>query len=391
MPSVRGRERTIVAFLLISSSAASGALLGFVLGVLGELADFGEGGDGVAWPAIVGLLVATVVLDRVVAPLSVRRQVPQLWGRIFSARTTAVLYGARLGVGPLTILRTWWWWCAVIAAALAGVWVSVGVGALFGAARIVVMLAVGTHAGAMRGRERLAMWSGPVVAVALAAFAITAGSDDGTTRRDAAMSTGARVIERRSSAASNDSPMPSTTPADPATTLVADPDLEARLPVDIGAGFQRIDDDPKDALGPLDLDAAAGIEQDEQAERSLLETRHFERGHARAWRHDDGRTAYLAAYRFGSTADAEAYLVDGFITLESRGARVYDVAEPAGGRGFSQAATQDQASEVAHGVAFVRDDVFFLAVVTAPNSAAGPGDAVALARRVADMSEPASG
>ena len=386
MPSVRGRERTIVALLLTASSTASGALLGFVLGLVGELVD---SADGVAWPVIAGLLVATVVLDRVVAPLSVRRQVPQLWGRIFSARTTAVLYGARLGVGPLTILRTWWWWLAVIAAALAGIWVSVGVGALFGAARIVVMLAAGTRAGAMRRSERFAVWSGPVVTVALVVFAALASTDAGTTRGRAASSTGSPGVER--SAGADGNPSTSTTRATPTTTtIVADPDLEARLPIDVGAGFRRIDDDPQDALGPLDLAAAAAIEQDEQAERSLLETRHFERGHARAWRHDDGRTAYVAAYRFGSSSDADAYLVDGFITLESRGARVYDVTDPAGGRGFSQAATEDQASEVAHGVAFVRDDVFFLVVMTSPNSAAGPDDAVALARRVTDMSPAAS-
>lgn len=387
MPSVRGRERWVVAVLLTSASAASGALIGFVLGLLGGAADVT---DDVPIAVVAVGLVVTVVLDAAVRPLSVRRQVPQLWGRIFSPRTTAILYGARLGVGPLTILRTWWWWLAVVAAALAGVWVSVGVGALFGAARIIVMLTVGTRAGALRRSERFAVWSGPAVAVALVAFAVAAAPGD--SRIGEAAEPSRREAAERPAGSDDRSTTTATEPdAGPSTTIATDTDLEARLPTDVGPGFTRIDDDQNDALGPLDLAAAAAIEQDVQAERSLLETRHFERGHARAWRHADGRTAYVAAYRFGSTADAQAYLVDGFITLESRGARVYDLTEPAGARGFSQAATRGEASEVAHGVAFVRDDVFFLAVVTSPNSAAGPDDAAAVARRMAELSGAASG
>ena len=111
MPSVRGRERGVVVALLAGTAgcgAAWSALVGPALNV---------------W-AVAALVLGCVVLDsvRVVAPFSVMRQVPQLWGRIFSAPVVAVLYGARLGVGPLTILRTWLWWGAFVAGSSAGPW-----------------------------------------------------------------------------------------------------------------------------------------------------------------------------------------------------------------------------------------------------------------------------
>ena len=152
MPSVRGRERVVVAALLLASSGLTGALAGWV--------------GGVAWSALLGpalngwalgaLVVCCLALDavRAVAPLSVLRQVPQLWGRLFSPRVVAILYGARLGVGPLTILRTWLWWGAFLAGSSAGPWWSAGVGLAFGATRVVAMLAVGTRAGGLQASER---------------------------------------------------------------------------------------------------------------------------------------------------------------------------------------------------------------------------------------------
>jgi len=383
VPSVRGPERIVVASLLMLASAASGALAGFVAGLGGEAISVDRDGMAVV---VTGAVIAAVVLDRFVAPLSVRRQVPQLWGRIFSAQTTAVLYGARLGVGPLTILRTWWWWVAVVLGALAGVWVSVAVGAVFGAARIAVMLAAGTRAYALSRGERFARWSGVAVGVALVVFvAFVAALDDrGVAERAAARRWSAASRAGRSPSGESGADAATTTTPDVVTptSIAADAALAAMLPADVGAGYERVPDDVDKALGPLDLATAAAIEQDTHAERALLETRQFEVGHARGWRHDDGRTAYVAAYRFGSAADADAYLVDGFITLEGRGARVYPVTEVPGARGFSQAATQGETSEVAHGVAFVRGDVFFLAVIGATSSAADANDAVALAQQV---------
>src|SRR4029078_11442297 len=110
---------------------------------------------------------------QVVAPLSVARQVPQLWGRIFSPRVVAVLYGARLGVGPLTILRTWLWWGCFLAGASAGLGWGAVVGALFGAGRVLAMLGVGVRAGSLRRRERtVSLVVGLAVVVAVAGLAI---------------------------------------------------------------------------------------------------------------------------------------------------------------------------------------------------------------------------
>src|SRR5690606_22169942 len=75
-------------------------------------------------------------------PLSVGRQVPREWSRLFSPPTVAVLYGGRLGVGPATILTTWLWWAVLILGAAGGVWTATAAGAAFGLVRTVVMVAL---------------------------------------------------------------------------------------------------------------------------------------------------------------------------------------------------------------------------------------------------------
>ena len=70
------------------------------------------------------------------------RQVPREWGRILPVPVAAGLYGARLGIGPLTILSTWTWWAVTLAAAVAGPAEAVLVGACFGLIRMVVSVAV---------------------------------------------------------------------------------------------------------------------------------------------------------------------------------------------------------------------------------------------------------
>jgi hypothetical protein len=74
-------------------------------------------------------------------PWSVRQQVPRLWARIFPLAGATILYGLRLGVGPLTILRSWLWWAGTFVAATVGAWPSAVAGAVFGVARIAVQLA----------------------------------------------------------------------------------------------------------------------------------------------------------------------------------------------------------------------------------------------------------
>ncbi|HEX7168634.1 MAG TPA: hypothetical protein VF230_16760 [Acidimicrobiales bacterium] len=365
-----------MAGLLTGSSAVSGALAGFALGAVALVAGVDGAGldvDGWVLAAVAG---AAVVLDASrVPPPSVRRQVPQLWGRVFSARTTAVLYGSRLGVGPLTILRTWWWWVAAVLGALAGVGPSAAAGAVFGASRIVVMLAAGTKAGRLRGNERAAVAALSAIGLVVAAVAFVApfGDDGSVAGRDGDATP---APARRSTTTT--SPTTSTT-LGPAPV---DESLAASLPAEVGGGYERVADESSPRLGPLDLARAAAAERDASAERALLETRRFVRGHARAWRAPDGRVAYAAVYRFASGGDAAAYLVDGMITLEGRGARVYGLEAPEAGRGFSQGSSGAAGGEVAHGVAFVRADRFFLVFETSKDSAAQASGAQRLAAAV---------
>ena len=378
----------MVAALLLGTSGVTGALAGWV--------------GGVAWTALLGpalnawalaaLVVACVLLDvvPVAAPFSVLRQVPQLWGRIFSPRVVAVLYGARLGVGPLTILRTWLWWGGFVAASSAGPWWGAGVGAAFGVVRVAVMLAAGTRAGGMRGRER------PVsLALAAAVLVVLAVSASAVERPPAP----ATATATAPADASSRTPSPSTTtdgpdrgqPPEPTTSEAAppadplDPALAGALPEVLLPGWERAADDPARRLGALDLAAAAEAEADTSAERSLLETRHFRRGHARGWRGPDGQVGYASVYEFASPADASAYLVDGVTTIEARGARVYDVAAPPGATGFSQAeqTAAGEGSTVSHGVVFADGARFFLVFVSGSDSSLDPATAAEAARSVA--------
>jgi hypothetical protein len=373
----------MVAVLLLVSSAVTGALAGWV--------------GGAAWSALLGpalnawalavLVVAVVGLDavRCVEPLSVLRQVPQLWGRIVSPRVVAVLYGARLGVGSRTILRTWLWWGALFAASSAGPWWGAAVGAAFGAARVAAMLAVGTRAGGLRHRERSVSWV--LAAAVLVALAVVAGVVDAD-----APATSALPRDRATTAATRaerEAPPPPEEPLPPVRPTAADPvdaALAAELPDVLLPGWTRAPDDAARRLGALDLAAAAAAETDTSAERALLETRHFTRGHARGWRGPDGQVGYASVYEFATPQDAAAYLVDGITTIEARGARIYDVAAPAGGKGFSQAAqaAAGEASTVSHGVVFVDSTRFFLVFVSGHDSASvDPTLAAEAARSVA--------
>lgn len=371
----------MVSGLLAATSASTGALAGFVAGAAWSMV-----ADPLSWLAVVVVTGSAVILDASCVPApSVRRQVPQLWGRIFSAPTVAVLYGARLGVGPLTILRTWIWWAALVVGASAGPWWSAAVGATFGLGRILAMLAAGTRAGSWQAHERRSTIGSAVFVVVVAVGAsLVAGTGDDPSDPDLTASREPSVPATSTAGRARTTPAPATSTTAP-STAPPDQGLGAVLPDEVLPGFARIADDPARRLGPLDLAAAAAIEADEPAERALLETRSFRAGHARAWRADPGKVAYASVYEFASPADAEAYRLDGLTTIEARGARLYDVEAPAGGRGFSQAeqAHAGAGSTVAHGVTFVRGARFFLVFVTSPDSSLGPGDAATAAAAVA--------
>ncbi|MGI9594534.1 MAG: hypothetical protein ACR2QK_00155, partial [Acidimicrobiales bacterium] len=133
-----------MALILIATGTATGALVGMVAAIV--LSPFGSFSGGVLL-LVVGL---GLVLDGMnlatgrPRPPASGRQVPQEWGRLFSPRIVALLYGARLGVGPLTILSTWTWWSVTIAAALAGPAAGVVVGSTFGLVRLIVTVSMST-------------------------------------------------------------------------------------------------------------------------------------------------------------------------------------------------------------------------------------------------------
>jgi hypothetical protein len=139
---VRGREKVLVGSLLAASATASGAVLGFAAGVTWAVSSL----QVLAPPVAIGIVGAAVLADLTarrwprLGPPSVGRQVPREWSRYFSPPTVAVLYGARLGVGPATMLPSWLWWALLVLAASTGVWVSVAAGAVFGLVRTMLMI-----------------------------------------------------------------------------------------------------------------------------------------------------------------------------------------------------------------------------------------------------------
>lgn len=132
---VRGLRRIAVLGVLTIAGVLTGALVGGLVGLaLGWLPEPSA-------PVLAVVIGLTALLD-VVGPsaLAVGRQVPLEWGRWFSAPTAAALYGARLGVGPLTILTSWTWWTATLLAGTAGPLVGAIAGAVFHVTRVLVMI-----------------------------------------------------------------------------------------------------------------------------------------------------------------------------------------------------------------------------------------------------------
>lgn len=183
MPSVRGSRRMQVAALLVASATATGAMAGLAAAAAWRLSTL----PPIAFEVLVGAVGVAAAADAVNArsgrfrPLSVRRQVPRAWGRLFDPRTAAALYGGRLGVAPLTHLATWLWWPAALGAASHGIGPSIAFGAWFGAARMVTVVAASRHVegemprrmAALRHRERAVA---PVLsACSVAACLVVAG------------------------------------------------------------------------------------------------------------------------------------------------------------------------------------------------------------------------
>lgn len=345
--------RAQVIALLALSGAVTGALVGFALGLIPMP-------DVPAWIAIVA-----AVLDALRVPtLAVRKQVPQYWGRIFQPRTVAVLYGARLGVGPLTLLPTWLWWAAIAIGASRGPWVGAATGATFAVVRSLTMWLVGTRARSLDRADRSVRIA--IAAVALVALAACSGDDDdedGAARRSTTTSSTASSLVLE--------------PVTTTTTTPEDLALTDQLLTDALPGFARVRDDV------LDLDAAAEAEADSEAERGLLETRGFVRGAARVWNDPDEDVVFVTAYELGSKDQADLYLVDGAETLTARSATRFDASEIPGAFGF----TTREESFIAHAVAFTRGPHWFLVLVGSSDGSRTVAEVLQLAAAQAALVE----
>lgn len=138
--TVSGWRRFRVRSILLLATTFSATVFGFVVGLLGSVADVGR----FSATTIAALAVVALVADeagrrwKAFKPLAVGRQVPREWGIVFSPEIVSVLYGLRLGIAPLTILASWVWWLAIIASAFYGPWFSALVGATFGVSRILI-------------------------------------------------------------------------------------------------------------------------------------------------------------------------------------------------------------------------------------------------------------
>ncbi len=152
-----------------TTAAATGLAAGLALGWLAD-----------PQSSVIALVVAAAGLADLSRfhPWDVGRQVPSEWGRFFSEPTTAALYGARLGVGPLTILTSWTWWAGLFLAGLHGPLVAAGVASVFHVVRVVVMV-VGVAGSTRSGPRRsalIARLDRPVALLASAATLVVAGS-----------------------------------------------------------------------------------------------------------------------------------------------------------------------------------------------------------------------
>jgi len=165
------------------------------------------------------------------------------------------------------------------------------------------------------------------------------------------------------------------------TLAAATEDLAATTAIPPLDGFTELP--AGTGIGTLDL---AGASADDPRERDALTRFGFQGGHARGFV-KGGEELVVAALRFGSAADAEAYLRDTVdSSLVSNGSYLFAVPVP-GATGYrEQGAGKNGEPFVTYGALFVRGARCFEQLVRSP--AAGPerseADAQTLARRQAD-------
>lgn len=407
--------RMLVAAMLVASGTASAALVGLIAGVALQWA------PRLDLPALLALAMVAVLADvaRVrfgrPTPVSVGKQVPVEWGRLFDPRVVAVLYGARLGVGPLTMLSTWLWWAATIGAALTSVIASVVTATVFGVVRLLVTVAASHRAvqaghaswfGRLRTRTTRAWLSLDGFAVVLVVVALLAAACTSDSSVEAGPGTVTTSNPEDGSVSTNqtqpddddnerveaDASTPTTEPVDggdltesslSATSLplVTSPDdVEPKPPAGAAAlaavlladidGFQPVSAAAGDR--ELSIDDAAVLQPDPTEELPLLETRGYQGGWTRAFINEDNDVLVTTVYDFISALEAEFYLEDGTITLIGDGGTIYEVESIPGARGFRQEVASDNGPLVVFGITFTRGNQWFLVTILGDEATATP-------------------
>ena len=182
----RGRRWGVTAGAYVTGSAVGGALAGAVAGALGwVLRAVAPARPDLLWIAAAAVLAAAAV-DGAVAtrrvPSSVlpgpRRQVNEEWLGRYRGWVTGVGFGVQLGLGVATIVTTAAVYALLIVAALSGS-PAIGalIGATFGTARAVPVLAAGgvrTSEAVLRVDERLRRWQSPAARLSTLAQVVTA-------------------------------------------------------------------------------------------------------------------------------------------------------------------------------------------------------------------------
>ncbi len=380
------------------------------------------------WP-LAGLTLVALALDAVhmklgwPRPVALHRQVPQQWGKLLSAPVVAGLYGARLGVGPLTMLTTWLWWAAMVGASVISVWAAVGAGAVFGASRAVVneIAARRITAGGLGTIERLGVTTrrswitvngstlvGLALMVLIAGGCVagndvvandtdSGGSDSNETDSIAVQGTSqTRATDTGDDSAGqtdhNDNPSETTTgdsmtdsAGDDAATessgAAAEADSESSEAASAAATWQpstpevlssaligdvawfnRLTEPGADLY--LDIDAASNRQPDPTEERPLLETRGYLGGWSRVFRNDTQDVVVAQVYEFATEQDASFYLEDGFITLTGHGAEFFDLESLVGVRGFRIDGADEIGPIVNYGLAYAEQNRWYLLTLT---------------------------
>lgn len=409
--------RALVATLLVASGTASAVLVGLFAGVALQWV------PRVEMPVLLVFAIIAVLADlaRVrfgqPAPLSVGRQVPVEWGRMFDPRVVAVLYGARLGVGPLTMLSTWLWWAATVGAALTGVLASVVTAMVFGVVRLLVTVAASQRADQAghanwfsrlrKGTTRawLSLDGFAVVLVGVALFAAACTSDSsveagpgtvttsttGTTDDNQDLSAEEQAVNAEGTEPVESDAADAATPTTEVLTesslaatslpLVTSPDdVEPKPPAGAAAlaavliadvpGFKPVDAVAGDR--ELSISDAAVLQPDPTEELPLLETRGYQGGWTRAFRNADNDVVVTTVYDFVSALEAEFYLEDGTITLIGDGGTIYEVESIPGARGFRQDVVDGGDPLVVFGITFTQGNQWFLVTILGDEATATP-------------------